>query len=72
LLPQYDRKGRSQGAVEVFHAVLLGQLFGGVVGGHTRARLGNISLDFRRDENIEKGWIDGLGYRYNNLSTKEA
>jgi uncharacterized membrane protein YfcA len=36
--------------LEVVPAVLLGQLVGGTVGGLAYHRLGNINLDFRRDE----------------------
>lgn len=47
--------------LEVVPAVLLGQLVGGLVGGIAHQRLGNISLDFRRDEKI-KNRLRGLGY----------
>jgi len=42
-------------------AVLLSQLAGGIVGGLAHHRLGNISLDFRRDEKVKKR-LRGLGY----------
>ncbi len=47
--------------LEVVPAVLLGQLVGGLVGGIAHQRLGNISLDFRRDERI-RNRLRGLGY----------
>ena len=47
--------------LEVVPAVLLGQLVGGLVGGLAHYRLGNISLDFSRDEKIKKR-LRGLGY----------
>ena len=43
-------------------AVLLGDLLGGIVGGLFHHRLGNISLDFRRDEELVKRRLRGLGY----------
>lgn len=45
----------------VVSAVLLGQLAGGIVGGIAHSRLGNISLDFRQDENVKKR-LRWLGY----------
>ena len=47
--------------LQVVSAVLLGQLVGGLVGGFAHSRLGNISLDFRRDEKVKKR-LRGLGY----------
>jgi uncharacterized membrane protein YfcA len=47
--------------LQVVSAVLLGQLVGGIVGGLAHSRLGNISLDFRRDEKVKKR-LRGLGY----------
>ncbi|MBN2100203.1 MAG: sulfite exporter TauE/SafE family protein [Dehalococcoidia bacterium] len=47
--------------LEVVPAVLIGQLAGGLVGGLAHHRLGNISLDFRRDTEI-KGRLARLGY----------
>jgi len=47
--------------LEVVPAVLLGQLVGGLVGGLAHHRLGNISLDFRRDEKIKER-LRWLGY----------
>lgn len=47
--------------LEVVPAVLLGQLVGGLVGGLAHHRLGNISLDFRRDEEIKER-LRWLGY----------
>ena len=40
--------------LEVVPSVLLGQLVGGLAGAFFHHRLGNISLDFRRDEAIKK------------------
>ncbi len=48
--------------LQVVPAVLLSQLAGGVVGGVSHHRLGNISLDFRRDEELIKERLRGLGY----------
>ncbi len=48
--------------LEVVPAVLLGQLVGGLVGGLAHQRLGNITLDFRRDEKLIKERLRGLGY----------
>lgn len=48
--------------LEVVPAVLLGQLIGGMVGGFWHHRLGNISLDFRRDEELIKERLRWLGY----------
>jgi uncharacterized membrane protein YfcA len=48
--------------LEVVPAVLLGQLVGGIVGGVAHHRLGNISLDFKRDEELIKHRLRGLGY----------
>ncbi len=48
--------------LEVVPAVLLGQLVGGIVGGLAHHRLGNISLDFRRDEQLIKTRLRRLGY----------
>jgi uncharacterized membrane protein YfcA len=45
----------------VVPAVLIGQLAGGVVGGIAHTRLGNISLDFRRDESVKRR-LRWLGY----------
>ena len=45
----------------VVPAVLVGQLAGGVVGGIAHTRLGNISLDFRRDETVKQR-LRWLGY----------
>jgi len=47
--------------LEVVPAVLLGQLVGGLVGGIAHHRLGNISLDFRRDEKVKRR-LRWLGY----------
>ena len=48
--------------LEVVPAVLLGQLVGGIVRGAAHHRLGNISLDFKRDEELIKRRLRGLGY----------
>jgi uncharacterized membrane protein YfcA len=48
--------------LEVVPAVLLGQLVGGIVGGIAHHRVGNISLDFRRDEELIKDRLRWLGY----------
>ena len=48
--------------LEVVPAVLLGQLVGGIVGGIAHHRIGNISLDFRRDEELIKERLRWLGY----------
>ena len=48
--------------LQVVPAVLLGQLVGGAVGGLAHHRLGNIKLDFRRDETIIKRRLRWLGY----------
>ena len=48
--------------LEVVPAVLLGQLVGGMIGGLAHHRLGNISLDFRRDEELIKERLRWLGY----------
>lgn len=47
--------------LEVVPAVLLGQLVGGLVGGLAHHRLGNINLDFRRDEEVKRR-LRWLGY----------
>jgi uncharacterized membrane protein YfcA len=48
--------------LHVVPAVLIGQLAGSIVGGLAHHRLGNITLDFRRDEKIIKEKLSGLGY----------
>jgi len=55
--------------LEVVPAVLLGQLVGGLVGGVAHHRLGNISLDFRRDQSI-KGRLRRFGYIPRSLDSK--
>ena len=55
--------------LEVIPAVLLGQLAGGLIGGLAHYRLGNISLDFRRDEKV-KARLRGLGYLPRSLDSK--
>lgn len=51
-------------------AVLLGDLLGGLVGGLFHHRLGNIRLDFRRDEELVKRRLRGLGYIPTSLDSK--
>jgi uncharacterized membrane protein YfcA len=48
--------------LQVVPAVLLSQFAGGVIGGVTHHRVGNISLDFRRDDRLIKERLRGLGY----------
>ncbi len=48
--------------LEVVPAVLLSQLVGGTVGGLAHHRAGNISLDFRRDEEVIKERLRRFGY----------
>ena len=55
--------------LEVVPAVLLGQLVGGFVGGFAHHKVGNISLDFRQDEEIKKR-LRGLGYLPKSLDSK--
>jgi len=55
--------------LEVVPAVLLGQLTGGLIGGLFHYRVGNISLDFRRDEKIKRR-LRGLGYLPKSLDAK--
>lgn len=56
--------------LQVVPAVLLGQLVGGVVGGFAHHRLGNIKLDFRRDETLIKQRLRWLGYLPRSLDAK--
>lgn len=56
--------------LQVVPAVLLGQLVGGTVGGIAHHRLGNIKLDFRRDETIIKQRLRWLGYLPRSLDAK--
>jgi len=55
--------------LQVVPSVLLGQVVGGLAGGFFHHRLGNISLDFRRDEAIKKR-LRGLGYIPRSLDSK--
>jgi uncharacterized membrane protein YfcA len=48
--------------LDVVPAVLLGQLVGGIIGGLVHHQLGNIKLDFRRDEILVKKRLRGFGY----------
>jgi len=56
--------------LQVVPAVLLGQLVGGAVGGMAHHRLGNIKLDFRRDETLVKRRLRWLGYMPRSLDAK--
>lgn len=55
--------------LQVVPSVLLGQVVGGLAGGFFHHRLGNINLDFRRDEAIKKR-LRGLGYMPRSLDSK--
>jgi uncharacterized protein len=48
--------------LHVVPAVLLGQFIGGIVGGITHRRVGNIKLDFRNDRGAVKRRLNGFGY----------
>jgi uncharacterized membrane protein YfcA len=48
--------------LQVVPTVLLSQFAGGVIGGVAHHRVGNISLDFRRDDRLIKERLRGLGY----------
>ena len=48
--------------LQIVPAVLFSQLAGGIIGGLAHHRVGNISLDFRRDEELIKKRLRGLGY----------
>jgi uncharacterized membrane protein YfcA len=48
--------------LQVVPAVLLSQFVGGVIGGVAHHRVGNIKLDFKRDERLIKERLQGLGY----------
>jgi hypothetical protein len=48
--------------LQVVPSVLLGQLVGGLIGGFSHHKFGNIKLDFRRDEELIKRKLGGLGY----------
>lgn len=56
--------------LKVVPAVLLGQLAGGLIGGFAHHRVGNISLDFRRDERLIKERLRGLGYLPRSFDSK--
>lgn len=56
--------------LDVVPAVLLGQLAGGVVGGYLHHRVGNINLDFRRDEKLANKRTNWLGYIPRSLDAK--
>ena len=56
--------------LDVVPAVLLGQLAGGLIGGLAHHRLGNIALDFRKDEALVKKRLRGLGYLPRSLDSK--
>jgi uncharacterized membrane protein YfcA len=55
--------------LEVVPAVLLGQLAGGLVGGFFHHKLGNVNLDFRKDEAIKRR-LHALGYIPRSLDSK--
>jgi len=55
--------------LQVVPSVLLGQLVGGLAGGFFHHKMGNINLDFRRDEAIKKR-LRGLGYIPRSLDSK--
>ena len=48
--------------LQIIPAVLFSQLVGGIIGGLAHHRAGNISLDFKRDEELIKKRLRGLGY----------
>lgn len=56
--------------LQVVPAVLLSQLVGGTIGGLAHHRLGNIELDFRRDDNLIKGRLRRLGYLPRSFDSK--
>ena len=56
--------------LDVVPAVLLGQLAGGLIGGLAHHRLGNITLDFRKDDKLVKKRLRGLGYLPKSLDSK--
>ncbi len=56
--------------LDVVPAVLLGQLVGGIIGGLAHHQLGNIRLDFRRDEILVKKRLRGLGYLPRSIDSK--
>ena len=57
-------------AIEVVPAVLLGQLAGGIVGSVAHHKVGNIHLDFRRDEELIRRRLRGLGYLPRSFDSK--
>jgi len=56
--------------LKVVPAVLLGDLVGGIVGGISHHRFGNITLDFRRDHELLKRRLRGFGYIPASLDSK--
>lgn len=48
--------------LQIVPAVLLSQLIGGTIGGIVHHRVGNIKLDFRKDDRLVKERLRGLGY----------
>jgi hypothetical protein len=48
--------------LQVVPSVLVGQLVGGLIGGFSHHKFGNITLDFRKDEELIKRKLRGLGY----------
>ncbi len=57
-------------AIDIVPAVLIGQLAGGLVGSIAHHKLGNIHLDFRRDDRLVKERLRGLGYLPKSFDSK--
>lgn len=56
--------------LQVVPSVLFGDLVGGIVGGLSHHKFGNIRLDFRRDAELLKRRLRGLGYIPTSLDSK--
>jgi len=56
--------------LQVVPAVLLGQLVGGVVGGFSHSKFGNIKLDFRNDREAVKRRFGRFGYIPRSIDSK--
>jgi uncharacterized membrane protein YfcA len=56
--------------LQVVPAVLLSQFAGGLVGGVVHHRVGNINLDFKRDDRLIKERLRGLGYLPRSVDAK--
>jgi uncharacterized membrane protein YfcA len=56
--------------LQIVPAVLLSQLAGGIVGGLAHHRAGNIHLDFRKDDELIKQRLRGLGYLPRSIDAK--